>query len=235
MGSKGKTEGYLKIRNKSIEKLASMGLASGEFKTIFALIRILNGWHKEKDKISIRHLMKFTKLSRKIQWRTLGALVNRKIIFKEKSDKSKSSDTYYFNSNFEEWLNNLSPAQPQRETDININSSSICPQEEAVCPQVVNTEEQNLSLLEHKKETTKDIKYNTIKDVFVSMPLASACSDTVSTASALQASAEKVNLRTFGEILREHPKAEREFMRYAKKYYATWEEGGGKEGFEYCR
>ena len=72
--------GFTKVPNEILEKLASMKMAPNDWRIVCAIIRKTNGWHKDMDRISHSQFEKMTGIRRPHVARTIKRLKKRNIV-----------------------------------------------------------------------------------------------------------------------------------------------------------
>ena len=95
---------YTKIENDVFEKILEMNFTASQLKVLLAMIRKLNGFHKEEDKISISQLVELTKYSNKSIIKAQGDLVKMNIlILKEKGISRVRPSIWKINKDTDSW------------------------------------------------------------------------------------------------------------------------------------
>lgn len=98
------TKSYTKIENDVLEALASSNLSKGELRVALAILRKLNGFHKDQDNISLSQIMGLTKLSNRAVIDALRQLQLVKICSLVSKGKSKgSSSIWKFEKDTTKW------------------------------------------------------------------------------------------------------------------------------------
>lgn len=99
--------GFTRIANPILEKIALVNLSPYETRTIMALWRKTWGWGKREDRISITQFQRITGLDRRNQVRALVRLEKRKLVNRR---KTKRTTVYSFQKCYERWrLGAVSP------------------------------------------------------------------------------------------------------------------------------
>lgn len=92
---------YTPTPHKLLEKMASSRLNGTDFSVICCIIRIVNGWHKDFDRIAGSQIAKMTGLKREHIVKIIGKLCKLKILFKI---KNRSGNYYMINYDTTGWL-----------------------------------------------------------------------------------------------------------------------------------
>lgn len=103
-------DGYAKLANSLLEKLAATVLSVNETKVIFCVIRKTYGFHKKSDRIPLSQIALMTELQKSNVSRTLKSLILRKIVI-------VSDNAIGMNTCTKEWVKKLSrtiTARPPR-------------------------------------------------------------------------------------------------------------------------
>jgi len=95
---------YTKIENDIFEKILEMNFTASQLKVLLAIIRKLNGFHKEEDRISISQLVELTKYSNKSVIKAQNDLLQMNIlILKEKGISRIRPSIWKLNKDTTSW------------------------------------------------------------------------------------------------------------------------------------
>ena len=94
--------GHIDLANEIVDKLCSFRIPGEEWLVLWTILRKTYGWHKKEDEISITQFQKITGLKRANVYRSIKALLSKKIISVIKKDNIYIN-IYKFNKDFETW------------------------------------------------------------------------------------------------------------------------------------
>ena len=104
MASADLENGYVKIPNGLMERLAEFRLSGREHQILWVIIRKTYGWNKMMDRISLKQFSELTGIPRHKCCEILQGLVERKIVSKGVPKKGNTRYvTYGIQSNFQKW------------------------------------------------------------------------------------------------------------------------------------